>query len=468
MRFQLIYTLALVGLGHSESLSLQSAMREALLQSPQMQILKENRAYSEALVQEVGSVVYPKIEFNASAGVGQSPLGIKSSGSSSKSGFDLSKLSGDKDSLAVAKSLGYVGQLMGSAFKFDTDPRSNYRWGFTLSQPLYTFGKLSTAIAVSKYQDTATLQQYKRGRQEIQISVVEAYAGLVMAGKAQSILERSAKRSQELRDFLKRNFELGSGSKADLLRADAALTQIQVRMSESSRDVLRAQMALNQVLGRPLDQEIVVDTSLVQFPWMNLSNRSEKELVQSAKEQRADLKALHMQGKIYAGGEKIDRAAYLPSIALQAKAGITGYDEFKNAIDPDNRDWSVGIGLNWTLFDGFGSKAKATEKRIQARILDQQALQLQRQIQTETSRLLRESEVALQNQKAMEQMQLALSESMDLTQREFKSGKGILSDLLGLEESLSQTQLALLQAKWQEIRAKAQLNYVLGQDLVGE
>lgn len=463
MRLLPYWSLGLLGLCSAEPLSLNQALKEALEQSPQVQILKENRAYSEALVKEVGSVVYPKIEFNASAGLGQSPMGIKSK-SSSGSAMALP----DTMSKEAKEAVAFMGKSLSSAFSFDTDPRSNYRWGFSLSQPIYTFGKLSTAIEVSHYQDSATLHQYKRGMQDVQMTVVEAYAGLVLAGQAQKILESSQKRSKELRDFLKRNFDLGSGSKADLLRSEAALTQIGVKLSEANRDYTRAQMGLNQVMGRDLEMAIEVDTSLAQLSWMKTPLQGETEIFRAAKEERSDLKAIKMQGKIYAGGERIDKANYLPSIALQSKFGFTGYDDATNALKWENRDWSIGVGMTWTLFDGWANQAKASEKRIQSKILDQQALQLQRQMQTEISRLTREVEVSTANQKAMQAMIAALSESLDLTQRDFKSGKGLLSDLLGLEESLSQTRLGLLQARWQELRARAQLSYVQGRDLQGE
>lgn len=265
-----------------------------------------------------------------------------------------------------------------------------------------------------------------------------------------------------------RNFDLGSGSKADLLRSEAALTQIGVKLSEANRDYTRAQMGLNQVMGRDLEMAIEVDTSLAQLSWMKTPLQGETEIFRAAKEERSDLKAIKMQGKIYAGGERIDKANYLPSIALQSKFGFTGYDDATNALKWENRDWSIGVGMTWTLFDGWANQAKASEKRIQSKILDQQALQLQRQMQTEISRLTREVEVSTANQKAMQAMIAALSESLDLTQRDFKSGKGLLSDLLGLEESLSQTRLGLLQARWQELRARAQLSYVQGRDLQGE
>lgn len=463
MRIPYFLGMVCVGSASTSTLSLDLAIKEALENSPQVQILKENRANSEAVVQEVGSVIYPKIDFNASAGVGQSPMGIKTGNSGSNSG-PL------PDTLAPAakQAIGYMGQSLAGAFSFDTDPRSSYRWGFSVTQPIYTFGKLSTAIQVAKYQDSATAHSYRRGRQDVQIAVVESYSAVVMAIRSQSIMQSTQKRSQELRDFLKRNFDLGSGSKSDLLRAEAALTQVSVRLAEAERDVKRAKMSLNQIMGRDLDLDFEVDTAIGQAPWMKDALLSETELFSKSKQNRSDLRTLEMQGRIYAGGETIDNANYLPSIALQGKLGISAYDEIGNAVKWENRDWSIGVGLSWTLFDGWANKAKATGKRIQSRILEQQNKQTQRQIQVDLARLLREIDVACKNQVASAQMATALAESRDLLGRDFKAGKGSLSDVLGIEESLEQAQMSVLLANWQELRARAQLRYVQGQELTGE
>src|SRR5512133_3097845 len=68
------------------------------------------------------------------------------------------------------------------------------------------------------------------------------------------------------------------------------------------------------------------------------------------------------------GGVKIFKAMYYPSIAAKAEVG-TGGKEFENLFDSDYRTWQVGVGLQWTMFDGFANSAKARQYQSDSRKL---------------------------------------------------------------------------------------------------
>ncbi len=443
-------------------LTLEEALKKAGANSESMNILKEQRQASNELVREVGSVVYPKVEITASAVVGQSPLGIKTGGGGG--GGPL------PDTLApeAKQAVNYMGQSLAGAFQFDNDPRSNYRWSVGITQPLYTFGKLRTAIEVAEYQDSVVVNQYRRGWQEVQQGVVQSYAQLVLAQRNLQIWENSYKRQKEMRDFVLRNFSLGSGNRSDVLRSEAGLIQLEARKAALEAQKKMAVQQLNTLLGQDPSTVIVADTSLPRLAITSNANTSEaaQSLYDQALAKRGDMRALDLQRKIYAGGEKIDRAGYLPSIAATAKFGITAYDEVQGIYDLENKDWSVGVGLNWTLFDGFANSAKANQKKAESRILEAKRRDLVRQTQSQITYLLASAEVEQKNAEAAKRSYEALRETHHLLSADFRSGKGLFGDLLEVEESLTQTEMALFAARWQEWTVRAQLMSQTGDDLV--
>jgi outer membrane protein TolC len=446
--------LLLVGLFNSVSaLSLEEALRLSQKDSRAAKKLEAEVIRSEEQVNEIASIVWPTLKAYASAGVGQQPSAMGSS-ESSGAAPDL-----DSETEAVK---GLYGMLGGFSEAFKPQVHEVYSYGLQAEYPLITFGKISTAIEVAEFQAKAVKGIYKRGLQEVQMGVVSSWAQLLEAQKASANLESSQKRLIELNQFLERNLKMGMGFKSDVLRSKAAVSSLKAQKIYLKKNEARLLLAFNQVSGLPVENEVKLDTTLGNLEWLKASEVSKQQALTN----RGDLRALDMQKRIWLGGEKIDKAEYLPTIGLSAKAGVTAYDEVSGLGEWDNREWQLGIGLTWNLFDGFASSSRAAQKKMEARKLDLDRMQLEEQISFDISRAFKDVEATLEAEKASKEALEALSESVELMHQDFKAGKGSLFELLSAEEALRTGEEAWLKAWLQTILGKANIWYLAGKDLV--
>ncbi len=182
-------------------------------------------------------------------------------------------------------------------------------------------------------------------------------------------------------------------------------------------------------------------------------------------ENRPDLQALRLQSQFVEGTARMYEILYRPSLGVQGKLGILAYE-------PDqlgswqNREWQVGIGLHWPLFDGFANNARARKARSDARTLAMTANQATDLARIEIENALGERTASDSALTAARQGLAAAEEARALVDADFKAGAGQLIDLMATEQSLREAQLNLLNAEYLRIRSIAALQTAMGRNLI--
>jgi outer membrane protein TolC len=416
-------------------LTLEDAVREALLSSTQTKIFDEKLVSSREFENEQRGLLYPNISVYADAGRGAMPVDTRPFGGA-----------------------GIVNQ---SANAFD--------YGIKATGPIYTFGKLSTAISMAKLKDESVRLQVKRGKQDLQMQVIDAYSAVVLAQAKVQVLRRSRDRSKETFTLLERDFTAGKGMKADVLMAKSSLKSLEPQIIAAERDADAARRNLNRLLGRPSQDVTPLDTTAM-FASLEEDQIPDSQVAfDNAQKDRADLKSLEVASKVYAGTSTIFQANYYPTIGYMGKFGIKG-SEVGQMVDWVQREWMVGVGMTWNVFDGWGkdgaNKAKVASWKSDARVFDYQASELRRGIEIEIESAIRDRAAADTSLAATQEGCDAAREAVSLLKANYPGGMARLSDVLSAEDGLRNAELGLLAAHFNRTRAMAKLRIVVGRDLV--
>ena len=454
---------------HAGGLDLSESLKEATTQGPDAQILRNSIDSVHGRVRSVESVAWPTVTGYANAGIGQQPLGAESGliGAFNALGQTLSNINksaagGGGDTIGNLKPLAALGSDISNA------PYYNYAWGVQVQQALFTFGKVSTALRMAKTQERITKASSLAVRQNIQSNVVDLYIGAVLAQAKVQVLQSSLKSQAETETFLERNFTNGSGAKAQVLLAKSKRISVQQDIISAKRDAQSARQAFNRTLGRPSEDTTPLDTSdLARF---ESQAPSREEIVKNAQNQREDLKSLRESRALLEDLSFIDKAAYYPIIGLQGKFGFSVIDQnasgVKAGADWANRDWSIGIGMTWNIFDGWSSAGDGDQTRAMARTLSVREGDLVRGIEINTDSYLRDRDAADSALSAAIEGVAAAREARDLYHSDLASGSGSLSDLLSAEDGLDNAEFGWLAARLARAKACIHLSLVQGKDLI--
>jgi HAE1 family hydrophobic/amphiphilic exporter-1 len=451
---------------HAAGLDLAQAIREATGTGPEALVLKASADSAKSMVKEVEAIAWPKVSVYANAGLGQQPNATESmmgpvfGAFTSTMGKINHSANGPDSNLAPLAALSALA---------NTDPFWSYGWGVQVTQPIFTFGKVSTALNMAKTQDRLTQVRLRSTRLATEQTVVDLYVAAVLAKAKLETTRRSVERQRAVVDQLQRNFQMGAGAKAQVLLAKSTLLRLTPDLQSGERDATTARRGFNRLLGRAADDSSTIDTT--GLPELeNLASPPREQVLKEALAVRQDLKMLQEARLLQEDYAKVLRANNLPNIAAQGKFGFSAMDQtwkaVQHAADWDNRDWSVGIGLQWNLFDGWEQSSKASEVHAAVRQMEVREGDLRRMIEIDVDNALQNRIVADSSLAAAREGVAAASEAREWFGRNFQAGSGTLSDLLQAEENQRLAELGLLSARLERTRAAAKLAAVQGHDLI--
>ena len=304
--------------------------------------------------------------------------------------------------------------------------------------------------------------------QTLQLGALDMYFRTIMAQKAAEIADQSLARKKELNNFLERNFQNGSGSKAQVLKTRADVADQIAQTIIAKRDAKVARMNLNAMMGRKLTDINGIGyrriarknggTRRFQSPTMPL-----RPLFRNA----PDIQSMKFLAESTKGGAKIYKAMYLPTIAATGSAGYTRMNSDLSLVNNNGSpNWTLGVGAQWTLFDGFANSAKAAQYMSDANKLEIAASTMGKMIEIEVRSAILECSAADSNLNSSREMFSAASETYELTNSNFKQGSGQFADLQLADETLQQAELGMINARYRQTRSRAALQVAMGKGII--
>jgi outer membrane protein len=342
-----------------------------------------------------------------------------------------------------------------------------YSYGVQVTQPIFSFGRLTNAFKVASQTIDAQDHARRRSMQQIQLQTLDAWYAVWTTRARLEVLEASLKRQRETVAFMENNFRMGSGLRAQVMLAVASLKSLEPERIRAEQAALSSAMALNRLLGRPVNDAVELDTA-AHLEALHQALIRDDQTLEKAIGERPDLRALELQRQALEGTAKGYRMLHRPALGFSGKLGIMAYELDQLGEFEQNRDWSVGLGLTWNLFDGLATTSKAKQFSSDARSVELAQRQASKFARIEIETAFQERNAADSAAVAASQAASAAQEAVELLTQDFRAGKGAVTDLLQAEEGLRNAEFGVLAARYQLARSRASLRVALGLDLVAQ
>ncbi|MDO9469072.1 MAG: TolC family protein [Thiobacillus sp.] len=327
-----------------------------------------------------------------------------------------------------------------------------------LAYVLYDFGARAASIDAQRYQLIATLLGNNRILQDTVVEV-ETAAYALLAARAQ--VAAQAEQETALRtslDAVDVRLRGGLASRADQLRARAALAEAQRIRQTAERDQARAVATLKQAAGIGQTQMLVLNWNTA-LPTVLEADMLLADLLAEAQRQRPDLQALQAAAARARADADRARAARWPSLGLTANVGRTYFLEDDRAA---STNYNAGVNLSVPLFDGgrLAAEARAAARdaeRLQAETETQRSL-IARAV-TEAFHDVRHAQA--QREGVAVQFESA-NESAQAAEARYRAGVGNLLEWLTAQADLARARQVRAQADADWLAAFSRLNHALG------
>jgi HAE1 family hydrophobic/amphiphilic exporter-1 len=337
----------------------------------------------------------------------------------------------------------------------------------TLSQPLYTWGKLNAAIRAAEVGRKTADEQLRLYRQAAYRDVVTAYRDIQLARELSGLAQEN--RAQKLRhlDEASRKFTAGVATDYDVLAAEVAAenTQPEVIRAENSIRLARERLRFLLALG---SDEVDVTGSLDAPVNDRPLPANYEEAVRIAGTRRPELSDLRLRIGIYGELVTIADSEDKPRLDFKAGAGWhwSNLGDPSPALGADGPAWNAGIYLTFPFFDGLRTSSKVVQAKSDLKTKQLEEAKLLDAISLE----VRQAEFSwLEAAKIYTALTGTVKQAERLVQMAEKGYEFGVKIRLEVEDA----QLNLLQAKSNLARAQrdyrvAQVNYLWATGVAGE
>jgi outer membrane protein TolC len=159
---------------------------------------------------------------------------------------------------------------------------------------------------------------------------------------------------------------------------------------------------------------------------------------------------------------RASRSAYWPSLTFAANTGWNGsrntdYDFFNQR--------QVSLSLRWNLFDGFDRELTIAQREVQLDLAEATAGDARLEVQAELTARLAELEAARTRTEITQTSVAAATEDLRVQQERYRLGASTIVDLLTSQEALNQAEVDVVNARFDYLRAKAQIEALIGRNL---
>lgn len=331
--------------------------------------------------------------------------------------------------------------------------RGAYMAGLTLTQPIYTGGKISAGRQMARLGRQIADQQLRMTRMDVLVDADNAYWSYIAVRRKVRMLESYSTQMDTIYKQTSSAVAAGMAIENDLLRIEAKRTEIEYQLQRARNGADLCRMALCNVIGAPLDTAIEpTDTTFnIESPTamsLDIARRPEVGLL----EKHIDVNMQRIRDA---------RSEMLPTVGLSAGYSYYGNIKLKGFADmgngttvPYTQEFRDGIGIAMLavkipIFHWGESRKKMHKARYE---LDNSQLELQRNMRLMSI----EAQQAVQNvEDGYRMIHTAESglrqaeENLRVMRNRYAAAMSPLTDLLDAQSQWQQAQSNLIEAQTQ-------------------
>jgi outer membrane protein len=315
----------------------------------------------------------------------------------------------------------------------------------------------------------AELQAAKAGQVEADASLVDTrfqqalattnvFFDALSAAQLVGVREASVRRADEQLKVSVSKLHAGSATRSDSLRSLVTLGSARLDLIQSQTDLATAEANLAHQVGDVGRVSAADDSSFhrlltaIDTVGLRLETESRSPRIQSAAATASVARA----------NVRASRSAYWPSLTLGAN---TGWNASRNNDYAFLNQRQVSLQMSWTLFNRFDRELTIAQREATYDVAQATAEDERRAVQAELTARLAELDAARSKIDITLTSVTAATEDLRVQQQRYRLGASTIVDVLTSQEALNQAEVDVVNARFDYLRAKAQLDALIGRTL---
>lgn len=336
---------------------------------------------------------------------------------------------------------------------------NTWNLGFSASLPVIA-PTLWKAINISDVQILASLEDARASRLDLVNNVNKAYYALMLSLASKEVIQKNYEIAIFNADVYKKQFANGTASEYDVLRSSVAVKNIEPDLLEADIAVKQCQLQLIVLMGISNKVTIVPSTTLKEYQTEMFGIPSSADL---SLNDNSSLRTLEIQKSLLEKNVDLKKLAWVPTLGASYNLSWTALSNnspFKN--QQFNPYSYVALGLSVPIFSGGSKYYGLKQAQVQLKEIDIQKdyllSSLNMQVELAVDNMNRE---AAQIESSAESVSQA-KKAYEIMQKSFEIGAASYLDLRDAELANTSAQLVYLQAIYNYLVSKSELDLLLG------
>jgi len=291
-----------------------------------------------------------------------------------------------------------------------------------------------------------------------QLTTTNAFFDVLAGEQLLLVRQASVRRAEEQLKVSVALLQAGRGIRPDSLGSLVTLGNAQLQLLNAQTDLSVAEANLGRLVGADGPVGAVDDSSLYTvLPQVDAGAIRAEALAQAP-----SVRAAEAQSTAARAAVGVAKASYFPSLNLGGSISFNGsrsndYKFFQQR--------QFNIGLSWPLFNRFQREQSVANAVTNAEVADANSGEARRQVMADVTAALASLEAARLRIGITRTSVVAALEALRVQQERFRLGAGTIVDVLTSQESLNQAEVDSVTARFDYVRARAELSALIGRPL---
>ncbi len=330
-----------------------------------------------------------------------------------------------------------------------------------VSEPIPFLGTpVFNGIKIARYYERIQDENVKQVETTIKADVKKAFYGSLLLKKVIELNEQRLENSKENLRVVEARYNAGIALEYDVLRAKVTNGTIETDLTKSRNQLIVSNNFLKNKIGLRDESKIDVTGNLL-YDSSEVWGTTD-ELIKTISEKNVAIRQLKLGKQINEQLSEVDYANYLPKFYLFGQYSLQANENddvslrryrFFNSI-------TAGIGLSWDL-NLFRNSYKEEQSIIEVKKSEEQIIKVKELLKTQTQSVLVNIEDAKNRIRSQQELLISAERGYELANISYKNGVLNQIDVLDAELGLNQVKLAYLQAIYDYLIARTELEQLL-------
>lgn len=326
------------------------------------------------------------------------------------------------------------------------------------SMDLFTGFRRGAENRAAKAGQTAAEASLVDARFQQALATTNQFFNALAAAQLVKVRQASVRRAEEQLKVSVNKLLAGSATRSDTLRSRVTLGSANLDLIQAGTALATAEAELARLVGEPGRLQAADDSTFYQVvaPLDTVAIRTEAEATSPL------VRSTMAEADAARAGLSAAKSAYWPSLTLGGSTSwnATGANDYELL-----NQRQLTLGLRWNLFDRFDRELSVTQQSADLDVADASAADARREVASQLTAALAQLDAARTQIDITQTSVVAATEDLRVQQERYRLGASTIVDVLSSQEALNQAEVDVVVARFTYLRAKAQIEALIGRTL---